>query len=420
MARKPVDNDPISRCIIEQMTPRKEVKVDLDRIFQKEGPALEFSASLSETQATMNEFCDALKPEKGHISLGFPLLQIICRDTSALLKQLRLILDEIDEKIPDDAIMEERLPLWRQLISRAQRELPEFAASIRSFDSFITRIDSDVTDEESSESGSDIEIDLDKLLKDVEKVTERLRVTSASLTSNMALLESRKSIDEAHAVARLTELAFIFIPLSFSTSVFGMQIEQFANHVPIGNFFAVAAGATSFAYTMRLVMRSQWFADMKTDMKADIRKYAEKNGKSVQLRSLSSSLILQWGISVLTVNTLKTGKLGMKIGKWTGRIAWRASYWFSKQLGFVISFFLLVALIVAIPTGILGIRNLSPSLQTAVSLGVVMITVFTLTAIFSMSDNRPDRDSLWPRIFTRVPDTTGTQPSTSDSSVSPV
>ncbi|KAJ5088596.1 Mg2+ transporter protein CorA-like/Zinc transport protein ZntB [Penicillium angulare] len=401
--RKRVDKDPISRCIIEQMAPRREVKVDLDRIFQKEGSALEFSASLSETQATMDEFFDALEPGKGHISLSFPLLQIVCRDTSALLKQLRLILDEIDENIPDDAIMEERLPLWRQLISRAQRELPGLATSIRSFDSFIAKVDSDAIPEDHSEDGVDDRIDLESLLEAIERVTERLRVTSASLTSNMALLESRKSIDEAHAVARLTELAFIFIPLSFATSVFGMQIVPFANPVPTGYFFAVAAAATSFSYTLRLVMRSQWFEDMKTEMKADIRKYADKNGKSVQLRSLSSSLILQWGVSVLTLNIMKVGKFGMKVGKWNAKSIWRASYWFSKQLGFVVSFVLLVALIIAIPTGILGTQNLSASLQTAVSLGIVMITVIALVAMFSVSDIRLDGDDLWPRIFTMVP-----------------
>ncbi|KAJ5152925.1 Mg2+ transporter protein CorA-like/Zinc transport protein ZntB [Penicillium canariense] len=407
---KHVDNDPVYRCIIEQMAPRKAVEVDLDRIFQEEGSAIDFSTSLTRTKSTRDEFCDALEPDTGHISLAFPLLQIICRDTFALLKQLRHILDEMDVEIMDDARMEDRLVLWRQIISRAQRELPEFTTSITPFVSFMARIDPDGAYGEGSEHGPDGKLDLKTLLEDIERMTERLRVTSASLTSNMALLDSRRSIDEAHAVTRLTELAFIFIPLSFAASVFGMQIKPFANPVPIWYFFVVAVVATSFSYTMRLVMRSQWLTQMKIDMRADIRKYADKNGKSVQPRSLPVGLILQWAASTLVLNAVKTGK-------WSIRTAWIASHWIYRQVGLVVGFFLLVGLIIAIPTGILGTRHLSPGIQTAVSLGIVLAIIFTLGAVFSISNDTPDVENIWPRIFTREQATSGDQSSTRGPSV---
>ena len=41
-----------------------------------------------------------------------------------------------------------------------------------------------------------------------------------------SIKESQRSIEEAVAVKRLTQLAFIFIPLSFTTSVFGMNINE--------------------------------------------------------------------------------------------------------------------------------------------------------------------------------------------------
>ncbi|KAJ5776172.1 Mg2+ transporter protein CorA-like/Zinc transport protein ZntB [Penicillium nucicola] len=284
---KYVDKDPVRRCIIEQMAPRQEMAVNLDQIFRNEEPTLEFLASLTRTRSTRDELCDALKPGAGHISLAFPLLQIICRDMFTLLKQLCQTLDEIDIEITDDTRMEDRLYLWRQIISRAQRELPEFTASIKPLVAFVANIGPSGAHEDGPENVSNGILDLKTLLEEIQRVLERLRVTSVSLTSNMALLDSHRSIAEAHAVTRLTELAFIFIPLSFAATVFGMQIEPFSNPVPASYFFAVAAVATGFSYTMRIVMRSQWLTQMKIDMKADIRKYAEKNGISVKPRSLS-------------------------------------------------------------------------------------------------------------------------------------
>jgi hypothetical protein len=42
----------------------------------------------------------------------------------------------------------------------------------------------------------------------------------------MAIQESRRSIKEAVSVKRLTQLAFVFIPLSYASSLFGMNINE--------------------------------------------------------------------------------------------------------------------------------------------------------------------------------------------------
>ncbi|KAJ5728018.1 hypothetical protein N7493_004348 [Penicillium malachiteum] len=397
--KKQVDHAPVHRCIIEQMSPRKDVQVDLDEIFQDTDPTIDFGTSLNETKSTRDEFCDALESSTTrHISLIFPLLKILCRDTFALLKYLRHILDEIDIEILNDERMEDRLALWRQIIGRAQQELPEFAASITPFVAFMAKIDPDGVYEEGHTNDPDGKLDLKRLLRDVKRMRDRLRGTSASLTSNMGLLDSRRSIDEAHAVTRLTELAFIFIPLSFAASVFGMQIKPLANPVPIWWFFVVAVVATGCSYTMRIVMRSQWFTHMKMEMKADIKKYGDKHGKSVQSRSLSVSLILQWGLRSLFFSALLPGK-------WAIRTAWIGSRWIYLQMRPVFSFFLPIGIIVAIPIGILRTHHLSSGLQTALSLGMVLAVIFTLGTVLSLNppDRRaPWRGTLWAGLFHRV------------------
>ncbi|KAJ6021627.1 Mg2+ transporter protein CorA-like/Zinc transport protein ZntB [Penicillium herquei] len=391
---KYIDHDPVHRCIIEQMAPRKDVQVDLDQIFHDKGPTIDFGTSLTETKSTRDEFCEALESNiTSHISLVFPLLKILCRDTFALLKQLRHTLDEIDIEILNDERMEDRLALWRQIISRAQQELPELATSIEPFVAFMTKIDPDGVYEEGQTNDPDGKLDLKSLLKNIERTRDRLRGTSASLTSNMGLLDSRRSIDEAHAVTRLTELAFIFIPLSFAASVFGMQVKPLANPVPIWWFFVVAVVATGCSYMMRIVMRSQWFAHMKIEMKADIKKYADKHGKPVQSRSLSVSIILQWGVSSLFFSVLLSGK-------WAIRTAWTGLNWIYIQTRHMVSFFLPIGIIVAIPIGILRTHHLSSGLQTALSLGMVLAVIFTSVTLLSLHSS--DRGTIWAGLFYRV------------------
>ena len=59
-------------------------------------------------------------------------------------------------------------------------------------------------------------------------VQERIQVE----TSLASVRESRKSIDEAASVKRLTQLAFIFIPLTYASSLFGMNIKEMTGDGP--------------------------------------------------------------------------------------------------------------------------------------------------------------------------------------------
>lgn len=394
---KHVDHHTTYKCIIEQMAPRQEVKVDLDRIFRGQDPTMSFKDKLTQTKSTLNEIRDTMNIKLGHINLARPLLQIIRQDTLTLLKQLRQILDEVDVEILDDARMEDRLVLWRQLINRAQRELPEFCESIRPFVAFLNKVDS--PELSGGDTEHDLSPDLKKLLEDINRMTERLRTTSASLASNMALLDSRRSIDEAHAVTRLTELAFIFIPLSFAATVFGMQIEPFANPVPLWYFFVVAVVVTSFSYLMRIVMRSQWFNQMKSEMKYEIRKYAERNGKSVQPRSLSVGLIFEWVFITTALNIFNSCKW---LVEWSARSLWLTSLWLCKKLGFIVTFFLLIGLVSGLPIGMLWAKNVDSGIRTAVSIGIVFAVIATVGAPFWMRAE-PSAQNAWPQISVPSP-----------------
>lgn len=390
LIKKKEGNELLRRVIIEQMSPRRALTFDLDQVFREQDHTELFILALTQTTSTRGDICDALNDHAGAINLAQLLFQIIYRDTLTLLEQLYRILDEIDVDMMDETKMEDRLVLWRQLINRAQRELPELKTSIGRFATFFTTVKSPY----GSEQTADIQLsemrEFEQLSEDIARMTERLQKTSESLISNMSLLESRRSIDEAHAVTRLTELAFIFIPLSFSASIFGMQVESFANPVPIWYFFVVATVATSFSYLMRLVMRSQMFNQLKADIKYDIRKYAERHGQHVQLRSLPILFILQWAGSTFAAGIVRCFK-------WTARIGQRTSQQLYRKLGFVISFIFLVGAVSALPIGILFTQRLDPGIRTAVCIGIILAVIATVGVPF-LHMSRPTWQSAFPKL----------------------
>lgn len=84
--------------------------------------------------------------------------------------------------------------------------------------------------------------DLESILSEVEEAESYFNNQKRNELLNAQLKEARKSTETASSVARLTQLAFFFIPLSFVTSVFGMNIKQFNNgNVSLSAFFATAA-----------------------------------------------------------------------------------------------------------------------------------------------------------------------------------
>ncbi|KAI9685648.1 MAG: hypothetical protein M1820_010757 [Bogoriella megaspora] len=97
--------------------------------------------------------------------------------------------------------------------------------------------------------------DLDKLLQDFESLHEWCRSLSEQcsqgvniIMNNALLAESREAKLQALGLKKLTIVAFIFIPLSFTTSFFGMNFEVFGQGpLSIWIFFIVAAPMSLFS-----------------------------------------------------------------------------------------------------------------------------------------------------------------------------
>jgi hypothetical protein len=68
-------------------------------------------------------------------------------------------------------------------------------------------------------------------------------------------------MNETQTVTRLTELAFVFIPLSFCASLFSMSIRELGDGVPVWVFIITSLVMVSVAYGVRILVGSDLLAN---------------------------------------------------------------------------------------------------------------------------------------------------------------
>ena len=85
--------------------------------------------------------------------------------------------------------------------------------------------------------------DYEGLLKRTETLSNTCKSRLQILMSRAGIVESNKAIEQAKVVTKLTRLAFVFIPLGFVSSFFGMNLRPFVAGpaFSIWLFFAVSA-----------------------------------------------------------------------------------------------------------------------------------------------------------------------------------
>lgn len=71
--------------------------------------------------------------------------------------------------------------------------------------------------------------DLEMLRNNLDSLQRRAQALQGRLVATLALQESRKSIEQSISTKRLAQLAYLFLPLSLGTSVFGMNVVELQN-----------------------------------------------------------------------------------------------------------------------------------------------------------------------------------------------
>ena len=81
-----------------------------------------------------------------------------------------------------------------------------------------------------------------KSLHYARRLEQHVRDTLQMNVGNLSLKESRKSIEQAKSLGRLSVLAFIFLPISLVTSFFGMNISEMTGNGASWKTFLIVAG----------------------------------------------------------------------------------------------------------------------------------------------------------------------------------
>jgi len=197
------------------------------------------------------------------------LFRVVHRDSKAFFHSLERALNEISQDSLDDYITTRRLDDWRKLMSEFVIEVPAITEDVRNFARFVFQSDSG--SDLGSDAGSghanlpELPREFDKIIRELDEDTKRLKTrldeAYTALRADMQFTESRRSISEAKTVTKLTELAFIFIPLSFTCSLFSMSIHELQNGVPVWTFILSALVMAVLAYGVRFVIASDFIAD---------------------------------------------------------------------------------------------------------------------------------------------------------------
>lgn len=226
--------------------------------------------SLQIPKSTLDELDHYLcLPLKGKTATWDPLralFRAIHGDTHSLVDIARTSLQRIREGTLDEDHMQKRVSFWRGLLHRLSYNFGELDQSLRAFVQFV---------HESETRGGEHEYPSEKLAKETRQTLQDcitlIDRTSHALLAEMQIVDSRRSIAEAESVSKLTELAFVFIPLSFVASLFSMQVHELDGGVPAYQFALVAIGFVMTAYAVRLSIRSSHLIDYKNRLFVRIR-----------------------------------------------------------------------------------------------------------------------------------------------------
>jgi hypothetical protein len=127
----------------------------------------------------------------------------------------------------------------------------------------------------------------------IHSTADACKALEHSLRAELSLLESKRGIEEAESVSRLTELAFIFIPITFAASLFSMQVQELADTPPPAYAFVITAiVAVTVSYGLRLVQRSALVNNLIRTTANQIRTDKQIATKDIPMRAIAS-----WGAS---------------------------------------------------------------------------------------------------------------------------
>lgn len=327
-----------------------------------------YARSLQAPTSTLDEFDYFLQlPTKGKETTYDPfrpLFRVIHDDTQSLAGIIRVTSQRIREDTMDEDLMQKRVMDWRRLLHRLNVSLADIDQRLRTFSTFSRDFD-----EQSLAFHQGKEMPSEKFASDTREIVRDcinlLDRSANSLLAEMQIVDSRRSIAEAKSVAKLTELAFIFIPLSFVASLFSMQVDVLESPVPLYHFILVAVALVAVVYAIRLSIRSSRILEY----------------KRTTLLKIQDDSHLQYN------QPIPTRKVLAWVGKAMGETAWTST----KSAIIIAAPVVVVAAVFAAilsPIVLLWLRGINKGFAAAITILMLLLDVALLYPVASTASGK--------------------------------
>ena len=242
---------------------------------------------LTETSSTASEFNSWLhsqtkQSQQEPKDVLFGLLWMVNCDILGFLRSATNLLEDVRHSSEDEDTLQRQLNHWRSVLSRLQLELQEIRRSVQSFTCFIEK--------RGLIRNNNIFLHMNETLMQVDELFKESQKSYEGLRADIALLENKRGISQAESVGKLTELGFLFLPVSCVAALFSMQVKELEEGVPLNSFIIAAVVTLSIAYLGRLLVRSAMIHGWIKEISSKIRTHSKLSNS----HPLSTRAVISW------------------------------------------------------------------------------------------------------------------------------
>ncbi|KXX75538.1 Endo-1,4-beta-xylanase A [Madurella mycetomatis] len=171
------------------------------------------------------------------------LLEIILEDELAVLTKINESLDSIDLSMASDDFLSKAMYTWRDRFGRWRNLLSSTRNSVE-----YLSCAQQVWDAAAGSDPLGLTGRLRSLQGHVHSTCSRIDSTFQAFASTMSIVESRRAIQQAETVTKLTRLAFFFVPPTLITGVFGANINEFNNQLTVWHWVVASLSTSLLTY----------------------------------------------------------------------------------------------------------------------------------------------------------------------------
>jgi Mg2+ and Co2+ transporter CorA len=228
------------------------------------------------------------------------LTRLFFDDIWQLLAELRIMQDHIDSDLGADL----HLHLLEDIGTVTRQNMAWIRSTLQELSEWIDHVK---TSRKTLDLSEDLEQEMVELQEDLQSLRSRSEQTFNFLVASTGITQSALVIDQTSGINKLTELAFFFVPLSFITAVFSMQVAELNDAPPKMWTWGLSLGVVFIVtYTIRIFLRSPTVKYyVKTSRVTILNRFTPKSrSMSLRLDSISNRAIAKFLFFFITTMSL--------------------------------------------------------------------------------------------------------------------